>query len=43
METIKFDGKEAYENFCDWTNDINLQYGVVKEIIVRYHKGKHSG
>ena len=37
-QTFKFDGKEAYENFCEWTDEVNLQKGEVKEIIVIYRK-----
>ena len=37
-QTFKFDGKDAYENFCEWTNEVNLQKEEIKEIIVTYHK-----
>ena len=38
IQQFKFDGEEAYENFCDWTNEVELQRGEIKEIFVKYSK-----
>jgi len=38
IQVIKFEGKEAYENFGEWTNEVNLQYGEIRKITIEYFK-----
>jgi len=33
-----FIGNDAYEQFCDWTDGINLEQGEINQIIVTYTK-----
>jgi len=41
-ETLEFIGKEAYEEFCLWTNDVDLQPFEISKIVVDYKKIKRN-
>ena len=38
IQVIRFDGEDAFENFSEWTNDVNLQRGEIKKITIEYFK-----
>jgi len=40
IEEIEFKGNDAYENFGDWTNKVNLQRGEIIKINIVYIKGR---
>ena len=35
-----FDGKDAFENFSEWTDYVNLNHGEIKQLIVIYERKK---
>lgn len=37
-QTILFEGRNAYEKFGEWTNDVNLNADEITRIEIRYHK-----
>jgi len=38
IQIIKFDGENPYEDFGEWTNEVNLQHGEIKKITIEYFK-----